>query len=130
MIGIVIKLVLVPIAAIVLALMAAAPDVSDECGPAPHPQDTPVPVCCLTADCLFVNCGLSANIDNKALLAASFVPLKMKHVGAGTRAGEPSGAPPDLIRPPRSDPASEIPSPFNTQYFCRNCLGSEEPSQV
>ena len=129
------KVILVPVTAIVLLLvaapaMAAVPEMmSEDCGSAPHPGNAPVPACCLTADCLFINCYLSSAGDARALLTGCCFPNNIAVIARPQTDGS-SGASPDLIKPPQRDPTNVLPSPLDNEHRCRNCLNSEEPSQV
>ncbi len=88
-----------------------------------------VPLCCLMADCPLSHCILTKAVNNECLLPNRSTPKEnVDLVWSPTSVTAETSINPK--KPFQLDPIQELPSDLFTAYHCRNCLSSEEPSQV
>jgi len=110
-------------------ITAASMDMTaDSCNSSPYHEKASIPTCCLTADCLLCSCSLSNAADNKVLLASRFIPKKNVYL-AWSKTSVSTETSPNPKKPLQRDPTQELPSLFDTEYHCRNCLDSEDSHQ-
>ena len=110
---------------------AASVEMTEEnCGCNPCQEETAVPLCCcLTSGSLLPHCILPSAVADEVLLPSRLTPNENVYlVWSPTSVTIETSFNPK--KPFQWESAQELPSYFYTEYYCRNCLDSEEPHQV
>ncbi len=127
---------LVAIVAAILLLVAspgiaaASMEMTDEnCDSNPCQKGAAIPLYCMTSDCPLTNCFWESTVTGAVLCPRHLTQNEDTYL-----AWSPTSLTPETSlnpkKPLQRTPTQELASPLYTKYYCRNCLGSEEPPLV
>ena len=101
---------------------AAMGNMTSHCDANPSPEKAAIPSCCLESDCPMFS--LSNAVDKQVIL---FSPPAGNDVRVSFNAITDSDSTSACRKPTPHDPTTELPSPLNIKYQCRNSLNSDDP---